>query len=208
MKTTKAPKTWTDHTGLEIPVSRISKLEKLKERNAKKLMNAVSKCKTQLKATKELAVELTNDIYKMFLEDNGLTELDRKGNFSWFSFDRTFKIELKSNAQIVFDDLEIEACKSKLMTFIDNHIAATDPKDQFIKQIVLSAFETSRGKLDYKKVLSLKSYKDKVKNKRFDEALEHLDKASKVVGSKEYMLFYVLGENKKYQPISLNISSF
>ena len=139
------------------------------------------------------------------MEENGGKKLGKgKGGFTWKNFDGSIKIESSVSESIKFDDLGIIACKEKLELFLNNNL---ESKDAFIKQMVLDAFETSRGKLDAKKVLSLLTYRSKIKAPLFQEALNLLEKAIRRPDSKMYFRVFVKDEAGEYKNIDLNISS-
>ena len=86
-----------------------------------------------------------------------------KGNFTWFNFDRSIKVEVSISDRIEFDDLGIIACKDKLNEFLDSNI---ESKDDAVKSMILDAFNNTKGELDAKKVMNLLRYKSKIKNVR------------------------------------------
>ena len=71
----------------------------------------------------------------------------------------------------------------------------------------MSAFETSRGKLDTKKVLSLKRHASRIKDKRYHEAMDLIDKAIRKPESKTYFRVWEKDENGQYKSVDLNFSS-
>jgi hypothetical protein len=129
---------------------------------------------------------------------------DGKGNYTWFNFDRSVKIEVSVNERIEFDDLTIKACKEKLDEFLSENVTS---KHEMIKQIVTDAFSTTRGKLDAKKVMSLLRYKDKVKDALFLESMELLEKSIRRPDSKTYYRISERMEDGGYRVIDLNFSS-
>lgn len=201
MSTTK---TWKDETGLEIPTSRISPLEKKMERNATKIVKEAKKVNNYLIALKKLIEAYSNEVYTDFLKENSLKAVDRKGNFTWYNFDRSIKIEININDIIQFDDMLIQGCKEKLDEFLESSITGVE---SFIKDLILDAFETSRGKLDTRKVMALLKHKSKIKDKRYHEAMDLLERSIRRPDSKRYSRVWERDEEGKYQSIDLNFSS-
>ena len=196
-------KQWKDESGTTVPVEYISPGVRLKERNAGKLLKKAHKINKELKAFKQETEKLCKDVYEaMFAEFK--VKADGKGNFIWFNFDRSIKIEVSVNERIDFDDLTITACKQKLDEFLDENL---DSKQEFVKQLVTDAFATSRGKLDAKKVMSLLKYRSKIASPLFQDALNLLEQSITRPGSKAYFRIWEKVKDGQYQQIDLNFSS-
>lgn len=201
-QTTK-DKLWKDETGFELPYSRTTRVERLMERNATKLVNEAISINSKLIDFKERTKAICNEVFSQFMEENNNTK-PSKGNFTFYNFDRSIKVEVSIQEKIEFDDLTIQACKDKLDQFLNKNV---ESKDAFIKQLVLDAFETSRGKLDAKKVMSILKYKSKIKNPLFQEAMDLLGKSIRRPDSKTYFRIWIKDDQGKYQNIDLNFSS-
>ena len=129
---------------------------------------------------------------------------DRKGNFTWFNFDRSIKIEVSISERIDFDDLAIKAAKEKLDAFLSESL---DSKMEFVKDMVIDAFSTSRGKIDAKKVFQLMKYRSKISHPLFQEAINILSDGIRKPNSKTYFRIWERAENGSYQLIELNFSA-
>lgn len=196
-------KLWKDETGFALPYNRLTPVEKLQERYATSLINKAIGMNAKLTAFKESIKEMCQEVYDKFMEENNNTK-PSKGNFTWFNFDRSIKIEVSVSDRIDFDDLTIAACKDKLHEFLEENV---ESKDAFIKQLVLDSFETSRGKLDAKKVMSLLKYKNKIKHPLFTEAMDLLNQSIRKPDSKTYFRIWLKDKDGKYQNVDLNFSS-
>lgn len=193
---------WSDEKGTKVPYSYVSKFDKLTEKKSGQIVKKALQINQRMVEFKKEVSEICEQIYTEFMLANaGKTG---KGNFTWFNFDRSIKIEVSINDRIEFDDLHIEACKSKLDEFLEKNVESSD---EFIKQMVLDAFETSRGNLDAKKVMSLLRYKSKIKSSLFSEAMELLEKSIRKPDSKKYFRIWAKDMNGKYQNVDLNFSS-
>lgn len=202
---TTSDKHWKDENGMMIPIARITKIEQLKERQAHKLLKEARKASDQLIALKELVRTVCTEIYERHMTESGISEERRgKGNFMWYNFDRSIRIEVKIQERIEFDDLTIKAAKAKFDEFLDQNI---EGKVDFAKELVMNAFETSNGKLDVKRVLSLLKYKSKVKDSVFQEAMDQLEAAIRRPDSKTYFRISVKDENGEYQYVTLDFAA-
>jgi len=198
-------KVWYDESGMGIPVNRITKAEKLAERKAGKIVKDAIRLNERLQEFKHYLTEASREVYEAFLKENGgKIKEDYKGNFTWYNFDRSIKIEVNVNTPIEFDDILIQMAKDKFNEFLEKNITA---KNAFAKELVLQAFETRKGKLDTKRVLGLTKYVDKVNDPLFSEAVSLINKAIRRRESKAYYKIYVKNNEGKYEPIELNFSN-
>lgn len=197
-------KTWKDETGMEIPVSRITKNEKHRERMAKRLLKLALILNEKLSELKTEFRDICREVYDAALEENNIDKATRKGNFTWFNFDRSIKIETNINELIKFDPMLIGMCQAKLNEFLDNAIQATD---DFIKPIIMEAFTQSRGDLDAKRVMGLLKHKSRIKDSRYHEAMDLLEKSITRPSSKTYFRIHQKDTEGEYQSIDLNFSS-
>lgn len=201
---TSKEKLWYDESGQAIPYSRTTKTERLMERQSAKLMKGAQNLNKKLTDFKDEVSKVCQEAYDAFMTEKGVNPDNRKGNFTWYNFNRTIKIEVSINERIDFDDLTVQAAKEKFTQFLDGNI---ESKDQFIKQLVLDAFETSRGKLDARKVFGLIRYKTKIKNALFQEAVKLLEESIRRPESRTYFRVWTKDANGKYNNIDLNFSS-
>lgn len=195
---------WTDEKGHRVETKRLTPVEKLQERSAGIILKNAIKINQEQSKFKSKLAEICDKVYEKYMQENNNSGKDRKGNFTWHNFDKTIKIEVAINEPIKFDDLAIIACKDKLDEFLDKNI---DSKNDIIKEMITDAFETSKGKLDTKKVMSLLSYKHRVKDETFLEAMALLEKGITRPQSKKYFRVWQKDEDGQYQNVELNFSS-
>ncbi|MCL2290847.1 MAG: DUF3164 family protein [Bacteroidetes bacterium] len=194
---------WTDEAGVQIPVSRITKLERLMENKSSAIVKKATSLNKQLSEFKLELRKVCNEIYAAAMAEKG-AKTDAKGNYTWFNFDRSIKIEVAINERIDFDDLTIKASKEKFDKFLSENIQG---KAEFAKELVTDAFTTSRGKLDTKKVMGLLKYRSKIQDETFQDAMTLLEQSIRRPDSKTYFRVWVKDGNGKYQNIDLNFSS-
>ncbi len=196
-------KVWIDENDMAIPYSRVTKQERLRERHSKKIKKQALDINRRLKDFKILVKLLSDEVFTAAMAQY-IVEKKHKGNFTWFNFDRSIKIEINVNEPILFDDLTITAAKQKFDEFLDANITASN---EFVKELILDAFSTSKGSLDTKRVLGLAKYKEKVNKPLFSEAVDLIMSAVRHAKSKTYFRVWLKDEEGKYQNIDLNLSS-
>lgn len=193
---------WKDEKGILCLYNRTTKSERLMEAQSYKLAKEALKLNQELSAFKKYVKEVCQEVYDTYMAEREVTQT--KGNFTWYNYDRSIRVEVSINERIEFDDLGITACKAKLHDFLQENV---ESKDAFIKDMVMDAFETSRGKLDAKKVMSLLRYRSKIKNQLFQDALNLLEESIRRPESKTYFRVSTRNDDGKYDVIDLNFSS-
>lgn len=196
-------KEWVNETGFKVESKRLSKEEKLKESTSKAVYKGAVSIFGHLVKFKKDVIERCEKLYVQSMEANG-GDAERKGNFTFYNFDRTVKIAVKIQEQIAFDDLQIKACKDKLNEYLENNVTT---KTAFTKEMVLDAFETKSGKLDAKKVMGLLRYRSREPNANFQAALDLLELSVRRPSSKTYFQVFVLDDQGEFENIDLNFSS-
>jgi hypothetical protein len=200
---TKKDEKWYDETGMAIPRSRVTALEKMKESTLAKIVKEAQALEGKLTQFKALMKEGVGTLYDESMKENNV-KTDAKGNFTIFSFDRSIKIEVSIADRITFDDLTIKAAQEKLNEFLKETV---ESKYDFVKDLVTEAFSTSRGSLDAKKVTGLLKYAVRINHPLFQEACTLIQKAIVRPDSKTYYRVFVKDEEGKYKNIELNFSN-
>lgn len=198
--------TWTDENGTPIPYNRTTKSERLMERYSASILKKAQAINKNLIAYKEYIRKLSQEAYDTFMLEKEVSKNKKhKGNFTWFNFNRTIKIEVSVNEPITFDELTITAAKLKFDEFLETNITASN---EFVKAMILDAFQTSRGhKMDVIRVMNLTRYKSKINKPLFTEAVTLIEEAIRRPKSKTYFRVWLKDEEGKYQNVDLNLSS-
>lgn len=208
MKLKQIPKdrTWTDESGTEIPYNRTTAAERLREKYAFALLSEAETISQKAAAFKTKITEIVQEVIDAAREENAV-KLEGKGNYTWYNFNRTIKIEVNVNEQISFDELTIESAKEKLMELIRQNITG----DDFIITLVEDAFQTSRGKLDPKKILGLRRHTERIRNAKlkaeWSDIMTLIDKSISRPSSKTYFKVWKKNAEGKYEGVELNFSA-
>ena len=200
-------KIWKDENGVAIPANRITASEKLREKASEKLLAKSVNLSEQLQAFKDEFAALSDEVYKAVMAENGVNIGDRKGNFTFYNFDRSIRIETDVNERIVFDDALIEVAKQHFNSFLTN---GTNSVDAMIREMINDAFSTSRGRLDAKKVMGLLKYKGRVREDKYPEFHKALKAIEDSIRRPESKVYYRVSKRNKageYEPINLNFSA-
>lgn len=202
-----AKKVWKDESGMIIPASRVTKSEKLREQVLERLAKKATDLNKRLEAFKDEFTTEMDKVYAEVLKENDIDPKDRKGNFSCFNFDRSIKAEIDISERIEFDEALIAVAKEHFDIFLDT---ASGSVDGMIREMIMDAFSTSKGKLDTKKVMNLTRYRTRVdaaKYPHFHKAIDAIEKGIRKPESKRYQRISIRNKELGYDSINLNFSS-
>ncbi len=203
---TTKDKIWIDESGTQIPYNRTTPIERKKEKHAFNLLKKgqnVTKILAELKA----AVKEASDVVLNAEREASNVKLSEKGNYTWYNFDKSIKIQVDVNEPIKFDEIKIASAKEKLMNLIRTNING----DDFIISIAEDAFQTSSGKLDPKKILGLRKHSSRIRNEaiklEWEEIMKQIDASITRPKSKSYYKIWVKNEEGEYEGVELNFSN-
>jgi len=196
---------WINEDDQAIPYNRVTKYERNCEKQTAKLAKSALEINSRLVDFKSNIQHTAEELYQEFLEHNNNKAPGKgKGGLTLYNFDRTIKIEVSVQDSITFDENTIQLAKDKLDEVLEDGLNGA--KD-FIKPIVMDAFNTRGGKLDTKNVLGLRRYEADVKDPRYAEAMALISKAIRKPKSKEYYRVWLKNETGKYVDVQLNFSA-
>jgi hypothetical protein len=195
---------WKDENGTSVPVNRLTKGEKLREKSAYQLVKQALDLNDRLEAFKVTIREYCLEVERMAALEMTVNREAMKGNITWFNFDRSIKVERAISEPMSFDDMTITAAKAKLDEFL---VQVIESKFDFAKEMIISAFETTKGKLDPKKITPLTRYEKRVNHPLFSEACRLIQAAIRRPDSKTYYRVWQKDDEGKYKAIELNFSN-
>jgi len=205
MTQTSKNETWVDESGTRIPYKRVTKSERLMEVHSARLAKDALAVNARLIAFKKEIKQLCEEAEQAFLDENKIKrDAKFKGNYTWYNFDRSIKIERSVNEALQYDDQTIMAAKEILHEFLGSSIESD--KD-FVKDMVISCFDNKSGKLDPKKTGPLFRYEERAKEPRLTEACKLIKKAERRPDSKVYYRVSVKDVAGAYEAIELNFSN-
>jgi hypothetical protein len=202
----KPGKPWIDETGNAIPYDRIKPSERANERKLPSLAKKRIALRLAIEQHKQECFSIGTELYQIFIDENGgkAPKSKGKGNITRYNFDRTIKIEINANAPIKFDESLLQLAKDKLDEMLNEGLEGA--KD-FIKPLIMDAFNNTGGFLDTKRVLGLRKYAQRIKDTRYHEAMDFIDQAIRRDDSKQYFSLYVKDEKGEYVDVHLNFAN-
>lgn len=199
----KRGQSWIDESGTTIPFKMVKNVERVNEDvtfNVAKKALSVSESLVALK--QYIKSEVAKAVEAFHAEYNG-SRTQFKGNYTIDNFDGSIRVEVNVNSPIRFDDLLIKEAKTELDAFLNEEL---DSKNAAIKQMVMDAFSTTRGKMDVKKILSLQRYADRVNHPKYTKAMELIGKAQRRPSTVTYYKVSVKNKDGKFESIPLNLA--
>jgi len=203
---------WHDEKGHHVPTKYLSKSDKLKEKQTAKILKEALGMHEKLSNFKKVVADISIAVYNAVAKEDrtplyGEPAKDgkvKKGNFTYFNFERTIKVEVNIQDHIEFDDLHIGSAKTKFDEFL---AAEVTTKNDYTKALITGAFESKKGKLDVKKVFDLLAKRVVIKDSLFQEACDLIEKSIRRPDSTTYFRVSVKNENGKFETVNLNFSS-
>lgn len=197
---------WKDSKGIEIPNNRILKSEKLKENYAFKIAKSAQKASELLSALKQEIRQACAEIEQAVRAEASVEKKDGKGNFTWYNFDESIKIERNITEPMRFDDMSLKLCKETLDEFLDTSLTGND-KALMVAEIVKDAFSTTRGKVDVKKVVGLQKYEKRVNDPLYTKAMDFARQGIRRPESKTYYTVSLRNSEGEYVSVKLDLAS-
>lgn len=207
MHTTKNA-TWINAAGDAVPLKFVPKSDRRKEELAAKLHALAIKQEQALNSLHDLMKNAFKEIEQLVrteyeLKNGKKKQVGEKGNITWFSFDRSVKIEANVNDIVKWDS----ALMTESLTLLNAYISSNMTEANIlIAGLVKSAFSNTKGMIDTAKVYQILRHEDQIKDKRFQKACELIKQASSIDRTKLYMRIWEKADDGQYRNINLNFS--
>ena len=205
---TKKNNTWLNAAGDQVPYKFVPKSDITKEALASKVYKAAMATEAALATLYAMMnaafAEISDMVNAEYELKNSKKKQAIKGNITWFSFDRSLKIEANVNDIVKWDD----ALMTEAMKLLNIYISANmSEANELISGLVKSAFANAKGQIDTGKVFQLLKYEDKIKASSFQKACKLMRQAQAIDKTKLYMRIWEKEEDGQYRNINLNFSS-
>lgn len=193
--------TWRNHKGQAVPTAYIPVIDKKKDRVARKIVKKALWYNNKIRDFKQDLLSSCDEIHNEILAKANIDQTDIKGNYTITSFDKSIKIEISVSEKIDFDE-RVELAQIKINEYIQSK---TKDVDHDLLELINSAFSTSKGRLDTKRILGL--FALKITAKKWLEAMDLIKLSISRNTSKRYVRMYEKNAEGVYVSIDLNFSS-
>jgi len=199
-KTIEKKEIWTDYQGNDVPVKYVSSYDKKKEKVINKIATEASKINEMLEDFKKRMFAECDKLFDEMFKANDLEKIAQK-NYTLYSFDKSFKIEVTSQDVVDFDD-RIQLAQAKINEYLK---IKTDGADQELSILVNNAFKTKKGRLDKARIFGL--FPLKINHLLWLEAMELIKNSIVTNYTRRYAVLYVRDDEGKYIQVQLNFSA-
>jgi hypothetical protein len=193
---------WIDEAGHSIPYNRVNIVERLKEKHATKILGEAVKISNQLEKLYEYLNAATISIEEAMRKDN--KPLGKKGNYTWYNFDMSVRVQVKMSDTIGFDEAQMVSAKELLESFLSEEV---ETKNEFVRDLVDDAFSNSNNSVDTKMVFRILKRRLKIPNQKYQQACDIIESAQQLKKSKKYYTISCKNEDNQYQNINLQFSN-
>ena len=196
---------WINKRGERVHPDMVRADDKLKHELVTSIIDKVHNQREELLEFKQEVLDDINSYMDLLRSEYNLEPLKTggKGNISLQSFDGLKKVEIAVAQHIDFDE-KLTLAKEKIDEYLKE---ITKDSNGDIQTLIMKAFEVDKkGNINAKVVLSLKNYE--INHPLWKEAMEIIDDAVEIVGSKSYIRFYERKSiDDKFKNLSLNFSN-
>ena len=199
---------WTDEKGIQVETRRITKLEKVREAHASKIGAMAIKAEAALLDLKFAINEAILMISEELKKESGTAQLDIRGH-TFYNFDKSVKVFRQISPMIDYDEGKMQAASAAFNEFVEKRMG-DKPELEFLKGMILSAFQTTRGKFDTRKINTLLQQRDNIfvsNDTDFQNAIRMVVEAKVIREERVYDQVYLKNpESKEYDVVNLNLS--
>lgn len=178
--------------------------KKLEDELVERLIKRAKETQEVLASFKKEAFDGCYSFVDLLLQEYKMDRLAGSdlGSVTLKSFDGSKEVQIQIAKQITFD-AKLSLAKEKIDEFL---LEITENSGAEIQTLIMRAFEVKNGKVDAKQIMSLKSYD--IKHPKWLEAMQIIDDAIEVVGTKSYIRFKEReGADEKMTTIVLDFAS-
>lgn len=175
---------WRNKEGIFVHKDMVTVDKQLEDEVVEKLIAGALGLQQEIKVFKLKAFEECYGFVDLLRQKYNMERITSKsGTVALKSFDGTKVVEIQVAKLISFDQ-KLSLAKEK----IDEYLTLkTNGADAEIQTLITRVFDVKGGKVDAKKILSLKSYQ--ISHPLWKEAMTMIDDATEIAGTKSYIRF-------------------
>lgn len=184
-----------------VPEAKIKTIDKLRDDVVQLIARKAKLERERLQAFKRDTFSEIESFVELSAQEYGVALGGTKGNVQLLSFDGRYKV-LRAVAERIQFDERLQAAKALIDECLRDWSEGSNTN---LVAIVQDAFRVdAAGELRIGSILSLRRHD--IDDERWKSAMDAINDAVQVVGSKSYVRVYERDARGKYQPISLDIA--
>jgi hypothetical protein len=189
-------------SGQELDSKFVNKVDLKKHTAALKLIKKAKDMQARMIAFKQETITLCDALNDDLRKAHNIKErTNSRGGYTVGTLDKQQQIQFKIGSRIEFDE-RIDLAKLKFFEFIEEK---TSDGEADLKLLIETAFSTSRGQLDPKKITQLLPLK--INHPTWKEAIDLLTMSMSSNTTKRYIEFREKDQEGNYQTIVLDFAS-
>jgi hypothetical protein len=196
------PGYWRNAQGGLTPEAMIKPIDRARDDLVREIVQAAEKLSETIGTFKAKAFADVAAFVDLSAEQYGVALGGRKGNVTLMSFDGSLKVVRAISESITFDE-RLQAAKALIDECFLDWTSTARPE---VKALIDRAFEVDReGNIRTGAVLSLRRVD--IQDERWVRAMQAINDAVQVVGSKAYIRVYKrIGDTEKWEPLALDVA--
>ncbi|GAB7082317.1 DUF3164 family protein [Megalodesulfovibrio paquesii] len=191
-----------DAKGRMVPVGMVKDEHRLADELVKGVLGRAKALRADMEEFRGETLADIETYLELLDEKYGVKRGGRKGNVKLYTFDGRYRVDRQRSEHIALGE-ELEAARA----LIDECLAewAEGSRDE-LKLLIQDTFRTdSQGKLDTGRILALRRIK--IEDPRWQQAMQAIGDALRVVGAKTLLRVYERQSDGAYKPIALDMSA-
>lgn len=192
-----------DAKGRLVPESAIAPIDQARDELVQEIIKRAAPLQEALRQFKRQAIGDIEAFVELSAEKYGARVGGQKGNVTLMSFDGQFKVQLKQQEHVNFDE-RIEAAKDLIDNCLERWTEGSGPE---LKAVVQRAFRTNRkGELRVAEILSLRTLE--INDDEWQRAMAALIDSITVANATTYLNLYErVGDTGQWKHISLDMAT-
>ncbi|MGL5344823.1 MAG: DUF3164 family protein [Plesiomonas sp.] len=194
---------WVDGRGVLTPEMHVKPVDKDRDALVGEIVEKAIALNAALAAFKGSVFGDIQAHIDLAAEKYGVMKGGKKGNVTLYTFDGRYKVQRAIQERIAFDE-RLQVAKSLVDECLMDWTEDSRPE---IRALIDEAFQVDKeGEVSTARILRL--LRLDIDDKRWQNAMEAIKDAIKVVGSKQYIrIFERVGDSDQYRPISLDLAA-
>ena len=183
-----------------VPAANVPELDKLRDETVRELVAAAETVGKIVESFRDVAAVKVASFCELSAQEFGAELGGEKGNVTLTSYDGSMKV-VRARADLITFTEAVRVTRELCFKCIAKWSEGVNAN---LAVCVRRSFETDRnGHLSAAKILSLRSYEIR-DDPDWDAAMEALDRAIQVIGSRQYVRFYRRGQDGKYAQVGVD----
>ena len=177
---------WIDATGSPVPPKYIDPVDKKRDQLVERELKQALLLQERIAKFKASVLSAIGKYLDWLADRHGEEALSPGGNYMLTGFSGNKRMQIKVNKVIEFDE-RLQLAKKKIDDCLERWSKGANDN---LRVVVFDAFRTdSKGKVDTKRILSLR--KLKIKDAEWVKAMELITEAITITGNRSYLTFQI-----------------